>query len=60
MTVRTINTPSAACAGTLASLTDDITVARTKGSTLLLNMPRDIREIDAAAPKKGFFARLFG
>lgn len=59
MTIRTLNT-KAACASTLASLTEDITVARTERSTMLLNMPTDIRELEEAAPKRGFLARVFG
>lgn len=58
MTIRTVNT-KAACASTLASLSEDITVARTERSTMLLNMPRDIRDIEDAAPKLNFFQRLF-
>lgn len=47
MTVRSINA-SAACAGTMAKLDPSITVARTGESTMLLNLPRDIQEIDKA------------
>lgn len=60
MTVRTISATNAACAGTLASLSKDITVAHTEGKTLLLNMPRSIEDISAQAPRRGFFARIFG
>lgn len=60
MTVRTITAPNAACAGTMASLSKDITVAHTEGKTLLMNMPRAIEDISAQATKRGFLARLFG
>lgn len=55
MTVRSINA-SAACAGTVAKLDPSITVAKTGQSTMLLNLPRDIREIDAATDTGTFAA----
>ncbi|AQQ16304.1 hypothetical protein CGLAU_11880 [Corynebacterium glaucum] len=58
MTVRSINA-SAACANTVAKLDPSITVARTGESTMLLNLPRDIAEIEKAAEApKGFGTRL--
>ena len=37
-----------------------ITVTRTNEHTVLQNMPRDLSELAKLAPRKGFFARLFG
>lgn len=62
MTIRTVNTDTA-CATTFARLDDSLTVARTEGNTLLLNLPRnieDLAEVTGATEKKGFFSRLFG
>lgn len=59
MTVRSINS-SAACASTVAKLDPSITVAHTGTTTMLLNLPRDIAELDKASKrsKRGFFDRL--
>ena len=62
MTIRTVNTDTA-CATTFARLDDSLTVARTEGNTLLLNLPRnieDLAEVTGATEKKGVFSRLFG
>ncbi|WP_175934286.1 hypothetical protein [Corynebacterium sp. Marseille-P4321] len=64
MTVRSINAP-AACAATVAKLDPSITVARTGESTMLMNLPRDINQLEQATDTglKGFrrkLAKLFG
>lgn len=59
MTVRSINA-SAACASTVAKLDPSITVAKTGESTMLLNLPRDIEEIDKATKTQRFNRWLHG
>ncbi len=65
MTVRSV-TASGPCARTIARLDGGITVARTGESTVLLNLPRSIGEIDARVrePRRGGVVtrvrRLFG
>lgn len=57
MTVRSINGP-AACASTVAKLDPSITVAKTGENTLLLNLPRNIEEIEKATAEKSIFSRI--
>lgn len=57
MTVRSINGP-AACASTVAKLDPSITVAKTGENTLLLNLPRNIEEIDKATEDKSLLSRF--
>lgn len=63
MTVRSIHAP-AACAGTVAQLEPGITIAHTEKSTMLLNLPRSIDELDKATgdtdahKHRGFFSRF--
>ncbi|MEH0147928.1 hypothetical protein V6D40_09705 [Corynebacterium sp. Q4381] len=64
MTVRSIHAP-AACASTVAQLEPGITIAHTEKSTMLLNLPRSIDELDKATGRadagkqRGFIARLW-
>jgi len=57
MTVRSINGP-AACASTVAKLDPSITVARTGENTLLLNLPRNIEDIDKATADTSLMSRI--
>lgn len=60
MTIRTVNT-DAACASTFARLDKSPIVAHTEENTLLLNIPRDIEDLDAVTKPKGvlgFFNRM--
>ena len=57
MTVRSINGP-AACASTAAKLDPSITVARTGENTLLLNLPRNIEDIDKATADTSLMSRI--
>lgn len=63
MTVRSIHAP-AACASTVAQLEPGITIAHTEKSTMLLNLPRSIDELDKATgsadagKQRGVFARF--
>ena len=63
MTVRFIHAP-AACASTVAQLEPGITIAHTEKSTMLLNLPRNIDELDKVTGEadggkpRGFFSRL--
>ena len=49
---------SAACASTVAKLDPSITVAKTGENTLLLNLPRNIEEIDKATEDKSLLSRI--
>ena len=57
MTVRSINGP-AACASTVAKLDPSITVAKTGENTLLLNLPRNIEDIDKATADTSLMSRI--
>jgi len=57
MTVRSMNGP-AACASTVAKLDPGITVAKTGENTLLLNLPRNIEEIDKAMEDKSLLSSI--
>ncbi|WIM67582.1 hypothetical protein QP027_10905 [Corynebacterium breve] len=58
MTIRSLNDASPACATTMARLDDSITVAHTNTSTMLLNMPRSIDELEEATQSQGFFTKF--
>lgn len=60
VTIRFIDNASPACASTMARLDDSITVAHTHESTMLLNVPRSIDEINDALETRdqGFMAKL--
>lgn len=36
-----------------------IAVERTEDATVIVNMPRDIRDIEKQMPRRGFWAKLF-
>lgn len=58
MTIHNVTTERA-CAHTFARLDDSITVARTDDKVLLLNVPRDITELQQATGRRqSIVARL--